>query len=98
MSSTYLLRVAARSQSTNYFRPNVMRRVSPVSRLAVVLPTTTFACNSFSTSTRKPSEEGNEESFEEFTARYVSIFSMLCILQLDFRLRLLDTNRFQTQI
>jgi cytochrome c oxidase subunit 5a len=86
MSSTSLLRVAARAQPSNFFRSNALRSLKPRSSSALyAVPgfiVTSGSANSFSTSTRKfadkNEEEGagtghHEESFEEFTARSVML-------------------------
>ena len=85
MSSTSLLRFAARTQPSTFFRSNGLRNLTPRSSSAVyavpALIATTGSASSFSTSTRlfadKDGQEASgaghhEESFEEFTARYVA--------------------------
>lgn len=75
MSSTSLLRVAARAQPSTFFRANGLRSLTPRSSSAMyALPAmiaTTGSTSSFSTTSIRRSDDGHgEESFEEFTARY----------------------------
>jgi len=80
MSSTSMLRIAARAQPSTFFRANGLRSLTPRSSNALyavpALIATSGSVSSFSTSSRrlsdKDGEEGShhEESFEEFTARY----------------------------
>jgi cytochrome c oxidase subunit 5a len=80
MSSTSLLRIAARAQPSTFFRANGLRSLSPRSSNALyavpALIATSGSVSSFSTSSvrlsDKDGEDGShhEESFEEFTARY----------------------------
>jgi hypothetical protein len=80
MSSTSMLRIAARAQPSTFFRANALRSLTPRSSNALyavpALIATSGSVSSFSTSSRrlsdKDGEEGShhEESFEEFTARY----------------------------
>ena len=80
MSSTTLFRFAARSQPSYFFRSSQpARRLSPP-RPLYAASSATVTCNSFSTSTRRAADmDGqeaaghHEESFEEFTARYLQI-------------------------
>ena len=76
--SASILRVAARGgrpATTTFFRANTIRSATPQplsARAAIVLPTLfalPSANSSFSTSTRLRAEH-QEETFEEFTARY----------------------------
>ena len=83
MSSTSMLRIASRAQPSTFFRSNGLRFLSPRSSsgalyaVPAVLATSGSAAN-FSTSriarSDKDGEEAghHEESFEEFTARYVT--------------------------
>jgi cytochrome c oxidase subunit 5a len=76
-----MLRIAARAQPSTFFRANGLRSLTPRSSNALyavpALIATSGSVSSFSTSSRrlsdKDGEEGShhEESFEEFTARYV---------------------------
>jgi hypothetical protein len=76
MSSTSLLRIVARAQPCTFFRANGIRNVTLRSSSAVyavpALIATSGSASSFSTSSRKASDPHAEESFEEFTARYVA--------------------------
>lgn len=84
MSSTSLLRIAARAQPCHFFRANGIRSLPRTSSSIYAVPAliaTTGSASSFSTSSRKLAdkdshEEGgaghHEESFEEFTARYAA--------------------------
>ena len=79
MSSTSLLRIAARAQPSTFFRANGLRSLTPRCSNAVfavpALIVTSGSASSFSTSSIRRSDEGghHEESFEEFTARYAII-------------------------
>jgi len=85
MSSTSLLRVAARASTpSTFFRANGLRKVVPrTSSSAVIVPGVIVGSSfSFSTSSKlladKDGQEAasghHEESFEEFTARYEKEF------------------------
>ncbi|TVY42270.1 Cytochrome c oxidase subunit 6, mitochondrial [Lachnellula subtilissima] len=80
MSSTSLLRIAARAQPSTFFRANGLRSLTPRCSNAVfavpALIVTSGSASSFSTSSIRRSDEGghHEESFEEFTARYEKEF------------------------
>jgi cytochrome c oxidase subunit 5a len=94
MSSTSLLRIAARAQPSTFFRANGLRSLAPRSSNALyavpALIATSGSISNFSTSSvrlsDKDGQEGShhEESFEEFTARYVvpnwhrELLSMFC--------------------
>jgi cytochrome c oxidase subunit 5a len=88
MSSTSLLRIAARAQPTAFFRANGLRSLTPRTSNAIyavpALLATSSSVNSFSTSSirRSDKEEGghHEESFEEFTARYATLNSLRAAL------------------
>ncbi|TVY81214.1 Cytochrome c oxidase subunit [Lachnellula suecica] len=71
MSSTSLLRMAARAQPSTFFRANGLRSLTPRTSNAVyavpALIATSGSTSSFSTSSIRRSEH-HEESFEEFTA------------------------------
>ena len=76
MSSTRILRIATRAQPSAIFRSNGLRSFTP--RAAPTMSATSANC--FSTTSRSLSadkdgqEAGHhEESFEEFTARYVGL-------------------------
>lgn len=81
MSSTSLLRVAARAQPSTFFRSNGLRCLKPHGSSALyavpAMIVTSASASSFSTSARKLSDKTDEdaghheESFEEFTARFV---------------------------
>ncbi|CAI0641420.1 unnamed protein product [Colletotrichum noveboracense] len=77
MSTSSLIRVAARG-STTFFRANPVRSTQPLmARSAVLLPTIVAgvpAANNFSTSTRMRSSAHEEETFEEFSARFEKEF------------------------
>ncbi|PVH76572.1 cytochrome c oxidase-like protein subunit 5A [Cadophora sp. DSE1049] len=75
MSSTSILRVAARAQPSTFFRANGLRSLTPRSANALyavpAMIATSGSINSFSTTSRLRSDASHgEESFEEFTARY----------------------------
>lgn len=71
MSSTSLLRVAARAQPSILFRANGLHHVAArPSTTPFVAPSMTLAASSFSTTARQLSDAHHEETFEEFTARY----------------------------
>ena len=76
MSSTSLLRIASRAQPSSFFRSNGLRSLKTRSSSAVyavpALIATSGSASSFSTTVRR-SEGHHEESFEEFTARYVGL-------------------------
>ncbi|KAI9783394.1 MAG: Cytochrome c oxidase subunit 6 [Geoglossum umbratile] len=81
MSSASLLRLAARSSGSAFFRSSCTVRRLPVvqsaSSSAAVVPALGVAIgnSSFSTSARRLSDDAHaEESFEEFTARYEKEF------------------------
>ncbi|KAI9760640.1 MAG: Cytochrome c oxidase subunit 6 [Chaenotheca gracillima] len=76
MSSTALLRLAARAPSTPFFRSSYTLRRLPLasSSSAVSSAAVLGGCSSFSTSAKRLSDEHGEESFEEFTARYEKEF------------------------
>ncbi|KAI9767015.1 MAG: Cytochrome c oxidase subunit 6 [Geoglossum simile] len=81
MSSSSLLRFAARSSSSAFFRSSCSVRRVPVvpsaSGSAVVVPafSVAYGYNNFSTGARRQSDDAHaEESFEEFTARYEKEF------------------------
>jgi len=72
MSSTKLFRIAARAQSSSLLSRTAVRAWTP--RAVYAAPSmiaTTGATNSFSSSTVRKSDAHAEESFEEFSARYV---------------------------
>ncbi len=75
--SASMLRVAARGPATTFFRANTIRPTGSqpmTARAAVVLPTLLAlpsVNSSFSTSARLRAEH-QEETFEEFTARYAA--------------------------
>lgn len=81
MSSSSLLRIAARAQPSTFFRANGLRSLTPRSSNALyavpALIATSGSVSSFSTSSIRQSDKDgqeashHEESFEEFTARYV---------------------------
>jgi cytochrome c oxidase subunit 5a len=81
MSSTSLLRLAARAQPSTFFRSNGIRNLAPHRSNAFyavpALIATSGSISSFSTSSARLSDKDgqeashHEESFEEFTARYV---------------------------
>jgi cytochrome c oxidase subunit 5a len=80
MSSTSLLRLAARAQPSTFFRANGLRNISPRRSNAIyAVPAVIATSGNFSTSCMRSAEaaaegaphHGHEESFEEFTARYV---------------------------
>jgi hypothetical protein len=94
MSSTSLLRIAARAQPSTFFRANGLRSLTPRSSSALyavpALIATSGSISSFSTSSVRLSDKDvqeaghHEESFEEFTARYAvpnwrrELLSMFC--------------------
>ncbi|KAG0646625.1 Cytochrome c oxidase subunit [Hyphodiscus hymeniophilus] len=84
MSSTSILRVASRAQRSTFFRSNALRNLTPRSSNAIyavpALIATSGSASSFSTSSRRQSDENaghHEESFEEFTARYEKEFDQV---------------------
>ncbi|KUJ17312.1 COX5A-domain-containing protein [Mollisia scopiformis] len=84
MSSTSILRVAARAQPSTFFRANGIRSLTPRNSSAMyavpALIATSGSTCSFSTSSIRRSEDGghgHEESFEEFTARYEKEFDQV---------------------
>ncbi|KAH6664404.1 putative cytochrome c oxidase subunit 6, mitochondrial [Halenospora varia] len=88
MSSTSLLRIAARAQPSTFFRSNGLRSLTPRSSNAIyalpALLATSGPASSFSTSSLRLSDKdgqeashGHEESFEEFTARYEKEFDQV---------------------
>jgi len=74
MSSSTIVRVAARSQPTTFLRSSYNIRTR-VPKLACTSPAV-VSCGSaaFSTTSRKQSTSHEEETFEEFTARYEKEF------------------------
>jgi cytochrome c oxidase subunit 5a len=79
---TSLLRIAARAQPSTFFRANGLRSLTPSSSKNALyavpaLIATSGSVSSFSTSSIRQSDKDDqeashhEESFEEFTARYV---------------------------
>jgi hypothetical protein len=70
MSSTTLLRIAARAPST-FFRSNGIRQMVPRTSSAAFVVPGMIVGNSFSSSSKAMSDDAHshEESFEEFTAR-----------------------------
>ncbi|KAI9652983.1 MAG: Cytochrome c oxidase subunit 6 [Bathelium mastoideum] len=79
MSSTQLLRIAARARgpSSSFFTPSP---VSPARRLPLLACGTKASisatgCYAFSTTTPRLSGDHAEETFEEFTARYENEFN-----------------------
>ncbi|KAK0751996.1 cytochrome c oxidase subunit VA-domain-containing protein [Schizothecium vesticola] len=73
--SASLLRVAARGPATTFFRANLLAAARPqplAARAGLVVPSL-LAVPSFSTSSRLRSEH-QEETFEEFSARYEKEF------------------------
>ncbi|KAF4628861.1 hypothetical protein G7Y89_g9289 [Cudoniella acicularis] len=88
MSSTSLLRIAARAQPSTFFRSNGLRSLTPRTSNAIyalpALLATSGSASSFSTSSLRLSDKdgqeashGHEESFEEFTARYEKEFDQV---------------------
>ncbi|KAG9236695.1 putative cytochrome c oxidase subunit 6, mitochondrial [Amylocarpus encephaloides] len=85
MSSTSLLRIAARAQPSTFFRSNGLRNLTPRSSNAIYAVPALFAtsgsASSFSTSSVRKGEQeashSHEESFEEFTARYEKEFDQV---------------------
>ncbi len=79
MSSTSMLRIAARTQPSTFFRANGLRSVTPRrSNVVYAVPAliaTSGSTSNFSTSSLRMSDKEeashghHEESFEEFTAR-----------------------------
>ncbi len=80
MSSTSMLRLAARAQPSTFFRANGLRSLTPRCSNALfavpALIATSGTASTFSTSSVRRSDKdgeeaahGHEESFEEFTAR-----------------------------
>lgn len=74
MSASSLLRVASRGPtSSTFFRANTaVFRTQPLAARAGLVVPALLAANSFSTSARLRSDDHQEETFEEFTARYGS--------------------------
>ncbi|KAK3680635.1 cytochrome c oxidase subunit VA-domain-containing protein [Podospora appendiculata] len=73
--SASILRAAARGPSSTFFRANTLLAARPqpmAARAGLVVPSL-LASSSFSTTTRVRSEH-NEETFEEFSARYEKEF------------------------
>lgn len=68
MSSTSLLRVAARKPQASWFRaqPSVVRKLSPMRSTPAIA---VQPANSFSSSVKRMSDQHGEETFEEFSAR-----------------------------
>jgi len=82
MSSTSILRVAARAQPSSFFRANGLRSLTPRGANALyavpAMIATSGSINSFSTTSRLRSDASHgEESFEEFTARYEKEFDQV---------------------
>ncbi|EPE25118.1 Cytochrome c oxidase subunit E [Glarea lozoyensis ATCC 20868] len=88
MSSSSILRIAARAQPSTFFRSNGIRSLTPRASNAIYAAPALFAtsgsANSFSTSSaRRVDKDGeeastsHEESFEEFTARYEKEFDQV---------------------
>ncbi|KAH8773176.1 cytochrome c oxidase-like protein subunit 5A [Hyaloscypha sp. PMI_1271] len=87
MSSSSLLRIAARAQPSTFFRANGLRSLTPRSSNALyavpALIATSGSVSSFSTSSVRLSDKDgqeashHEESFEEFTARYEKEFDQV---------------------
>ncbi|CZS89430.1 probable cytochrome-c oxidase chain VI precursor [Rhynchosporium agropyri] len=81
MSSTSILRVAARAQPSSFFRSNGLRSLAPRANALYAVPAmiaTSGSINSFSTTSRLRSDASHgEESFEEFTARYEKEFDQV---------------------
>jgi cytochrome c oxidase subunit 5a len=80
MPSSSLLRIAARAQPSTFFRANGLRMTPRSSNALYAVPAliaTSGSVSSFSTSSIRQSDKDgqeashHEESFEEFTARYV---------------------------
>jgi hypothetical protein len=72
MSSTKLFRIAARAQPSSFLGRNAVRAWTP--RAVYAAPSmiaTTGVTNGFSSSAVRKSDAHAEESFEEFSARYV---------------------------
>ncbi|KAI9870691.1 MAG: Cytochrome c oxidase subunit 6, partial [Pleopsidium flavum] len=77
MSSTTLLRLATRKQPSTFFRSSYTARRVPI--LAGVPSAVLVGCSGFSTSVRRAADHDahnphEEESFEEFSARYEKEF------------------------
>ena len=77
MSTITLLRLASRSQPSTLYRAS---RTSSRLPVRIGAPSAFLTCSSFSTSVRRAADKDgqeaadhHEESFEEFTARYVSL-------------------------
>ncbi|RDL36390.1 putative cytochrome-c oxidase chain VI [Venustampulla echinocandica] len=79
MSSTSLLRIAARAQPSTFFRSNGLRSLTPRTSNALyavpALLATAGSASSFSTTSIRRSD--NEETFEEFTARFEKEFEQV---------------------
>ena len=72
MSSARLFRIAARAQPSNFLSRNAVRAWTPRAVYAApAMIATTGATSSFSSSAVRKSDAHAEESFEEFSARYV---------------------------
>ncbi|KAI9846319.1 MAG: Cytochrome c oxidase subunit 6 [Sclerophora amabilis] len=74
MSSTTLLRLAARTSTTPFIRSSYTARRSPLSSSQTRSPVTLGGYSSFGTSAKRLSDDHQEESFEEFTARFEKEF------------------------
>ncbi|CAG8976762.1 hypothetical protein HYALB_00008420 [Hymenoscyphus albidus] len=81
MSSTSLLRIAARAQPSTLFRTNGLRSLTPrtfAAGPAALLATSGSGVHSFSTTAARLSGDPHgEESFEEFTARFEKEFDQV---------------------
>ncbi|KAI6715426.1 hypothetical protein JHW43_002052 [Diplocarpon mali] len=82
MSSTSILRVAARAQTSTFFRANGLRSLTPRHANALyavpALVATSGSISSFSTTSRLHSDASHgEESFEEFSARFEKEFDQV---------------------
>ncbi|KAI9798649.1 MAG: Cytochrome c oxidase subunit 6 [Piccolia ochrophora] len=73
MSSTGLLRLAARSSTAPLLRYSHGARHLPL-RSTAPLGRISGGCNCFSVSVKRPSDPHGEETFEEFSARYEKEF------------------------
>ncbi|PQE33763.1 cytochrome c oxidase subunit Va protein [Rutstroemia sp. NJR-2017a WRK4] len=92
MSSTSILRIASRAQSSAIFRSNGLRSLTPRTSSATLyavpaMIATSGSASNFSTTSRAQSAQAvdkdgqeaahHEESFEEFTARYEKEFDQV---------------------
>ncbi|MCJ1278986.1 Cytochrome c oxidase subunit 6 [Puttea exsequens] len=73
MSSTSTLRLAARSHYSCLFRSPQRARRLPASKPIFTTPSATATCRKFGVSARR-ADGHDEETFEEFTARYEKEF------------------------